>query len=557
MGSYLRKVLKQDDDDMCTEEEMLYTQLWSELHSEINGLKRTLIELDRDDRKSQDILTDHTRKISDTLQTISDNKLDTRRKITDPNHSKNALFECFPNPIHALLSIGQLRRAQIPSEVVENLISAGFDINDYDDDEDETCLYRAIKYNHYNVVRLLIKHETECCDTNGEERPPIILLASYSNVPLDLFDLLATPCNLEAALCNAAANGCIKPALHLIKLGARVDGLNSYGRLPVDYFVGHYTSDDLQQVGDDPKQGNDEVKLVSDDFKQVSDDINQDCDDIKQVSDDIKQDGDDIKQVSDDIKQDGDDIKQVTDDIEQVSDDIEQVSDDIEQVSDNIEQVSDDIKQDVHDIKHVSDDPKQIFNLFMSLLPSRPQGVDILRVICTLLKRTYMKTINNMNEMLHQLVQRLDIVQPLNLTIKVDSYDCIIHLNANGVVILKGTLQHTSCQTVYLCCLILSELQLDVITPPDISPLLRQMSLLTETMAYAHATDDLLKDFHQQHNVKSLLRHCILRIRTSMRSLDSNSFLNLPVPTYIRRLLTLQDISEKIYKVWCNEETKP
>ena len=444
MGSYLQKVLSiQDDDEMRIEQEKLYTQLWSELNIRIGCLKWTLINLDRDSTKSHDILADHTKEISDTLQTISDNKLDTRRKVTNPNYS----YYDLPNPIHALLSVGRLMSVQIPSEVVENLISAGFDMNQKDY-VNETCLYKAIKYHHYNIVRLLIKYEAACCDANGEERP-IILLASHPNVPLDLFDLLATPCNLEAALCNAAANGCIKPALHLIKLGARVDGLNSYGRLPVDYFAGQFTRYHLQ-------------------------------------------DGGNLKQVDDD----------------------------------------------------------QIFNdLFMNLLPSRPQGVNILRVICTFLNRTYTKSINNVNEMLHQLVERLDLVQPLNLTIKVDSYNYIIHLKANGVVILSGAVMHSSCQTVYLCCLILSELQLDVIAPPDISPL-PQLALSTETMAYAEATDDLLKAFHQQHNVKSLLRHCILRIRTSMRSLDSNSFMNLPLPTYIQRLLTLRDISEKICEEW-------
>ena len=114
------------------------------------------------------------------------------------------------------------------------MITAGFDMNDLAEDTDrQTCLYRAISNCHYNVVRLLVKKRaisqgymwvgSYSIDYELDARTPIILLASHQNVPLDLSDLLATQQNTTAALHTAISSSCSENALHLIKLGARLD----------------------------------------------------------------------------------------------------------------------------------------------------------------------------------------------------------------------------------------------------------------------------------------------------------------------------------------------
>ena len=71
-------------------------------------------------------------------------------------------------------------------------------------------------------------------------------LAAQDKVPLDLFDLLATPENLnnlspsgrvQLPLHTAASCGHIQAALHLINLGASVDQQDGWSKLPIDHLV--------------------------------------------------------------------------------------------------------------------------------------------------------------------------------------------------------------------------------------------------------------------------------------------------------------------------------
>ena len=83
------------------------------------------------------------------------------------------------------------------------LISEGWDVNstvDFDSHK-VTCLDIAVERCHYSAIRLLVKHHAgsnSIADVKPPVKPPVISLAAQPNVPLDLFDLLATPQNLNA-----------------------------------------------------------------------------------------------------------------------------------------------------------------------------------------------------------------------------------------------------------------------------------------------------------------------------------------------------------------------
>ena len=98
----------------------LEIKIQARLCREIQDLREVLVRVDRDDTQSLDDITEHTKRISDCLQTISDNKLDIQN-FSEPNKT----------PIHELLSAGPLIRTEIPIDTLTKLISIGFDVNEY------------------------------------------------------------------------------------------------------------------------------------------------------------------------------------------------------------------------------------------------------------------------------------------------------------------------------------------------------------------------------------------------------------------------------------------
>ena len=238
MEGYADKFLPQlNNERMCVE-------LGSELYNEIAVLKATLNKVDKDNTKSVDIINKHTRIVIDALQIFIDKKLDTEKYLSQ-----------YPNPIHHILSVGRLRRTEIPQDVVKKMIIAGFSVNDYyhswygtTDTKIKygTCLYNAINFKHFSTARLLIDHNASCRYRYNEEisieEPAIVLLASHTSAPFDLLDLFATgsaPDILSKALSVALFVFNIQTALHLTKLGASVDRADE-GRLSIDEFVGMY-----------------------------------------------------------------------------------------------------------------------------------------------------------------------------------------------------------------------------------------------------------------------------------------------------------------------------
>ena len=95
------------------------------------------------------------------------------------------------------------------------------------------------------------------------------------------------------------------------------------------------------------------------------------------------------------------------------------------------------------------------YELFIVLLPSKTQGIDLIRIIYTLLDRTKLenKLKNNvLLEMLHQLLQRLTFVQPLKVVCKETSNISMtiiwtLHLN-----LVETALMHGLQSLLVICC---------------------------------------------------------------------------------------------------------
>ena len=150
----------------------LRVETWKPLKYEIKRLVDALCDLDDDKTKSVDIITEHTMRI---------------KTATPPDPWAIAIW--YPKPIHHLLSVHPLQRTEIPLDVLEVLVSSGFDVNAYfntdgkdanedlcqekvcihDHEERITCLHLAVKNYHYNAARWLVQHGADCNqESHGE-----------------------------------------------------------------------------------------------------------------------------------------------------------------------------------------------------------------------------------------------------------------------------------------------------------------------------------------------------------------------------------------------------
>ena len=194
-----------------------------------------MLELIRTTYSPLKSIAENNERILNILQEISDKKVDIGTQV---------------QPIHCLLSVGPLARTEIPLDVLNQLISAGFEMNsryrNYIRDG-YVCLDIAVDGHHYNAIRLLVKCGAQSNSDNcWDVMPPVTALATQDKVPLDLFNLLATPENLnnlspsgrvQLPLHTAASCGHIQAALHLIKLGASVDQQDGWSKLPIEHLV--------------------------------------------------------------------------------------------------------------------------------------------------------------------------------------------------------------------------------------------------------------------------------------------------------------------------------
>ena len=402
------------------------------LRKEITDLKETLVRIDKDSASPTHNFAENITRISKVWQTLADDKL----------------YDIWYDVIPDLLSIGPLVRTEIPLDVLDQLFSLGFDTGVY---SQSRCLDIAVEKCHYNVIRLLCKRGVIAKYVNASVTPPpIAVLASQPDAPLDLFDLLATPENLNTCkgygksgdlpLHKAVSCGNTDAALHLIKLGASVNQEDGSSKLPFEHFR--------------ESQSNSE--------------------------------------------------------------------------------------------------------LLMSILPQKGHGVRILQTIM----RTYYLTEspNESNpglfEIFHQLMQRLhfDADECLDLMVESggddddDSY-AFGFLAVNNYQ-MANLWDHGE---LYFYSMILVRLQLRLASEyltwmrwPYIAfrPAIAKILL-------SRVPTNIWRNYLQQSRVKSLLQLCISCTRDNMHSLDDESFLSLPVPPYILKQLTYRDVSEEIFKEWC------
>ena len=408
------------------------------LYTEIDCLKETLLVVDNDNTISMDnaqqLIGEHREKISVVLATYS-------RK------------DCNLKPIHRLLSIRPLTRVEIPLDILELLIAFGFNVNQFDYD-DKPCLQISITNRHYTAVRWLIDHGADCNlrddtlyrEENGRHfdvKTPIALLATYPNVPLDLFDLLKTSENLNDSsyehlpLHTAIANGHTESALHLVKLGADVTQRDGMLQLPIQYYLEKYI-------------------------------------------------------------------------------------------------------YEYHG------------KLFTSLLPSC--NLDLLCIACKILKEEKVtRDYTVMSKMLQQLLQRIIILEPLTVKVQVQEDEMSsVWISVDMRINQKYVMRYQETfQGVYICSLLLSRLDCAISTVPDpIVPFLPSSSP-KKILAHAQAVDDIWETYQKKHGTRSLLCLCIRQIRHSLNSLSDSSFLTLPVPSSIRKLLMYHDLAEVIHEEWC------
>ena len=172
-------------------------------------------------------------------------------------------------------------------------------------------------------------------------------------------------------------------------------------------------------------------------------------------------------------------------------------------------------------------------------------------------------------EISHYLLQRLCFNEPLRVEFKTpyshpyhhsaSSFFFYMMINNVKFYTLDSYLSNRSLRlrAIYLCSLIPVKLQIHFIsTSIEIDDKFKQ-SATEKELSYVHAINCVWRNYHQQSRVKSLLRLCILCTRSSMSSLDDASFMSLPVPPLIRKLLTYRDIAEEIFEEWCHGPTTP
>ena len=104
----------------------------------------------------------------------------------------------------------------------------------------------AVRRSWPQWIQGVIKHGAKPFSNEFKEESSVVVLASQVDAPLDLFDLLCTPENINDCsqsrylpLHYAAAGGHNATALHLIKLGASVDQQDGLTRLPIGLFLGN------------------------------------------------------------------------------------------------------------------------------------------------------------------------------------------------------------------------------------------------------------------------------------------------------------------------------
>ena len=530
-------------------------QIWAPLINEIKSLGDAICVLDNDETKCVDILIKHVERI---------------QKAIPP---KTVSMQ-YPKPIHRILSIRPLKRIEIPLDVLDILVSSGFAVNEYYNNDGVsypdrrhttnkkfTCLHLALRNHHYNAARWLVKHDADCNKRSYEELPysfmhknpyisPMTMLACQRNAPLDLFTEIKTTRNLNNInnpLHVAVQFGHIDIALHLMELGADVNCV-SWGLLPLHIAVEHgHTELALLLItyeasvnrtdgfGDLPlhiavKNGHTEFVLLLIKHGASVNQHGRSGDTPLHIA--VKNGYTElilflIKQGVSVRQSNGYGFLPVTCYVDKVSGDTKPFNE----------------------------------KILTKLIPG--SNMDILQLICEIFEVKDLSQWNNwterkvelLSDMINKLIQHLTLDEPLSVTIKWKYSDHFeMKINQHAIIGCK------SVKTVYLCSVLLVLLRCNIlVVNADVPKSPFHLFTPTDTqkenvgLLLAHATVDVLNAYKQKTTIRKLQTLCIWRTRQSMDSPSDESFQSLPVLRHLQKMLMLQDSADILfagYKMW-------
>ena len=575
-------------------EESRRSEMWTPLIDEIKSLVDALHDLDNDETKSLDIISEHSKRIKDAMP-------------SEP------LDIWYPKPIHRLLSIHPLKRIEIPLKILELLVSSGFNVNEhYEDstnDEENTCLLLAVENHHYNAVRWLVQHnadrdtckmrakrkalpkvpsssdsdsDLECFfDNDYDDITPIAMLAAQKDAPLDIFNTLKTSENMNGnperksvlPLHVAIEHGHVSSALHLIELGASVNQKDCEGNLPLQVAVANGHTELAQSLikhGSSVSQGGMEGDLplhlaLSNDNTELAlflmshgASVNEE-DWTGNLPLHLAVSNGNIELALSIIKH-GASVNEK----DRRGDSPLHLATDHTELAFSLIEHGASVNQENNvghlPISYYVESDMECFNdeLFVRLMPERSVGI---KTICALLatrdndqkvcRREVLSTV------LHQLIQHLILDEPLSMKIETENameyaflqmgIEVDMYLNENVIASNMDSLR-----AVYLCSVLLILMESDACYSDNLVGRLASHAL-DEDKYHAQAIDDLWKAYNQKHTVKKLQTVCVQRTRQSMRSLTDESFQSLQVPSCVCKLLMLHDVADVLceaYLMW-------
>ena len=197
--------------------------------------------------------------------------------------------------------------------------------------------------------------------------------------------------------------------------------------------------------------------------------------------------------------------------------------------------------------------------IFLRIIPVKKMG--ILKSICRLLDEGVDRKYEVMSQMLHCLLQRINQIGPANSYMAIHAtvyrgYRSVdMQLNEELIVKPKRTFK-----AIYLASLLLFHLNWKIKFIPaaiDLAPHLHS-SATEQDSIHARAIDAIWKTHLDRPKVKSLITLCVQKTRTYMSDMGDESFMSLPVPTYLRRLLMYADVGDVVTEAWsCWPEVTP
>ena len=188
--------------------------------------------------------------------------------------------------------------------------------------------------------------------------------------------------------------------------------------------------------------------------------------------------------------------------------------------------------------------------MFETIMPSSWSN-GILRSICSCLDDENGPFDSRVrSEVLHQLLQRLILSEPMSVKITAfeNFWGCeeyiIVRMNIYNSY-QKQTIQP---QILYKICLMLFLVDVDVLSVPDAIAQQCEDSELAdeEVLSGERAIDRLWEDYRNKPTVRSLFSLCIRQTRNSMKSLSDKSFKSLPVAPKVLKALMYHDVPEEI-----------